>query len=489
VDSAKEQLISLVGQENVQDAHQNLEAYATDQSFALEMKPRLVVRPKSVQEVQALVRWANDTRTPLIPVSSGPPHFHGDTVPGVPGAVMVELFLMNRILNIDRRNKMAVIEPGVTFEQLQPELAEEGLRVNMPLLPRRNKSVIASLLERQPTTVPRYDYSLTEPLRNCGVVWGNGEITYTGEAGNMPLSLEEQWNKGVFQVDPKGPAQTDFFRLLTGAQGSMGIAVWASIKCELLPGARKLFFVPAERLEELVDFSYRVQRLRLGDEVMLLNRSLFARMLAATGEPSGLSEDGLPPWVMIIGLAGRAYFPEERVGVQEKDIDDVARQFNLTPQTEIGGISGERVLEIILNPCGEPYWKQKHKGAFQDIFFLTTLDKIPQYIEVVNKTAGKIGYPSSQIGIYIQPQHQGVSHHCEFNLPFDPQDAEEEERVKEMYFRASEELIERGAYFSRPYGIWADMVYRRDASSAAALRKIKSIFDPQGVMNPGKLCF
>ena len=45
------------------------------------------------------------------------------------------------------------------------------------------------------------------------------------------------------------------------------------------------------------------------------------------------------------------------------------------------------------------------------------------------------------------------------------------------------------AYFSRPYGIWADMVYNSDARTTTVTQKIKQIFDPNNVMNPGKLCF
>ena len=128
-----------------------------------------------------------------------------------------------------------VIEPGVTYSELEPALAKEGLRIPRPLAPRANKSVVASLLERQPTTIPRFNYSLPEPLRDCGVVWGSGELAFTGEAGNGPLNLEAQWQRGLAQVDGKGPLATDLMRLVTGAQGSMGIVIWASIKFELIP--------------------------------------------------------------------------------------------------------------------------------------------------------------------------------------------------------------------------------------------------------------
>lgn len=489
MDVKKEQLIGIVGKDNVSDDQQALENYSRDQSFALPMKPWFVARPKTMDEVQKLVKWANETNTPLVPVSSGPPHFYGDTVPSAPGGVIVEFSRMNKILRIDRRNRMVVIEPGVTYSQLEPELAKEGLRVTMPLLPRANKSVIASLLERQPTVIPRYNYSLPEPLRNCGIVWGSGDIVYSGDSGTGSYSLEEQWSKGQRQVDPRGPNAADFHRLVTGAQGSLGFVVWASVKCEVLPSIRKLFFVPADKLEDLIDFSYRLQRLRLGDEVILANNTTLATMLGKDNDKIRDLKEKLPLWVMIIGIAGRALLPEEKVDVQEKDLADLVQHFGLKLQSGIPGASNKEVLDTILGPSAEPYWKLKYKGASQDIFFLTTLDKTPQYIKTMYAKAEASKYPTPDIGIYIQPQHQGVSNHCEFNLPYNPKDAKESARIKELYASASEELIGQGAYFARPYGMWANLVYNRDAQGTIALRKIKKIFDPNNIMNPGKLCF
>ena len=71
-------------------------------------------------------------------------------------------------------------------------------------MPRANKSVVASLLERQPTTIPRLNFSSPEPLRTCGVVWESGELAFTGEAGSGPLSLEDQWKAGLAQSSPRG---------------------------------------------------------------------------------------------------------------------------------------------------------------------------------------------------------------------------------------------------------------------------------------------
>jgi FAD/FMN-containing dehydrogenase len=149
----KDELARIIDAKNVVDDPETLEGYSNDQSFVLPIKPQLVVKPKNADEVQRILKWANQTSTPLVPVSSGPPHFRGDTVPSLPEAIIVDLTEMKRIIRIDRRNRVVMIEPGVTFNQLQPELAKEGMRLTMPLLPRNNKSVTTSLLEREPTLI------------------------------------------------------------------------------------------------------------------------------------------------------------------------------------------------------------------------------------------------------------------------------------------------------------------------------------------------
>jgi FAD/FMN-containing dehydrogenase len=73
--SSREQLIKIVGIDNVFDSQEAIESYSRDHSFVAPLKPWFVVRPKNVEEVQGIVKWANETSTPLVPVSSGPPVF------------------------------------------------------------------------------------------------------------------------------------------------------------------------------------------------------------------------------------------------------------------------------------------------------------------------------------------------------------------------------------------------------------------------------
>ena len=482
-------LMQIIGKGKVINKPDVLDRYSHDNSFTRPMRPRLVVQPRRSDDVKNIVVWANETKTPLVPVSSGEPRFRGDTVPSVPEAVIVDLHRMNRIIRIDRRNRIVLIQPGVTYEQLQPALAEKDLRLSTPLLPRQSKSVIASLLEREPRLEPKYSYTLPEPLRCLEVVWGNGEILRTGEAGGYYPTLEQQWEMGLAQVSSGGPGQVDYYRLVSGAQGSMGIVTWASVKCEILPKLHRFFFIPADELKGLIECAYRLLRVRLGDEFLVLNNANLAAVLSKDTDEIQALKERLPPWVIIVGIAGRDLFPEEKVDFQEKDTRDIVQQFGLRLFPAISGITVGHMMSALLNPSPEPYWKLTYKGACQDIFFMTTLDKTPGFVSTVFAAANALRYPISNIGIYLQPQHQGTSCHCEFNLSYDPGNKVETGRVKELLEIGSEALIKQGAYFSRPYGIWADMVYNRDAANKEMITTIKGIFDPNHILNPGKLCF
>jgi len=481
--------MEMIGKQKVIKERKILNSYSHDNSFTLPMRPRLVVQPRNADDVQKIVTWANQTKTPLVPVSSGEPHFRGDTVPSVPEAVIVDLRRMDKIIRIDRRNRMVLIEPGVTYAQLQPALAEEGLRLSTPLLPRQSKSVIASLLEREPTLVPKYNHTLPEPLRCLEIVWGNGEILRTGDAGGYYPTLEQQWEMGLAQVFSGGPGQVDYYRLVSGAQGSIGIVTWASVKCEVLPKVHRFFFIPADNLKGLIECAYRLLKVRLGDEFLVLNSANLAAILNRNADGIQALKNKLPPWVIIMGIAGRDLFPEGKVDFQEKDTRDIVQQFGLELLPAVSGIGGGQVMSTILNPSPSTYWKLTYKGACQDIFFMSTLDKIPEFVNTVFTAANALRYPVSDIGIYLQPQHQGTACHCEFNLPYNSGNKIEIGNVRELLETCSEALIKQGAYFSRPYGIWADMVYNRDAGNKEMIRTIKGIFDPNNILNPGKLCF
>jgi FAD/FMN-containing dehydrogenase len=487
LDTAK--LKKIVGAGNIVEEAMKLDAYSRDISFVNAVKPRCVVKPKTKKAIQELVKSANETQTPLVPVSSGPPHFRGDTVPGIGGAIIVDLSGMKKIINVDRARRVAMVEPGVTFGELIPAAEKQGIRLNMPLLPRHSKTVVGSLLEREPVIMPKYQWDISDPLACIEVIFGTGDDFRTGQAAG-PGTVEEQWQVGGIQKAPYGPGIASWHRIIQGAQGTMGIVTWASLRCELIPSLEEPFMVSSDKIDKLLDMASWLIRLRMVNECFILNNVNLAAIFARKwpGDYQNIKA-GLPAWTLFYVVAGYEYLPEERVSTNIKNITDITQRLGVEAVKSAGGISANEILKTVQKPSGEPYWKLRYKGASEDIFFLTINDKVEGLIGTMNDLVAGAGYPASDLGAYIQPVVQGTGCHCEFNLFYDPENSSEVNRVKELSASATQALMARGAFFSRPYGENARAILNRDAASVAVLNKIKKMLDPNNIMNPGKVCF
>jgi len=485
----KEKLAEIVGAANVSDESAVLESYAKDLSFVNYTRPTYVVKPHNAQEVKNLVKLANETGTPLVPVSSGPPHFRGDTVPTAGGAVVVDLSEMKRIVFVDRPRRVAMVEPGVTFEELIPAATKEGIRLNMPLLPRKTKTVVGSMLEREPVVMPKYQWDISDPLACVEVIFGTGDDFRTGQAAG-PGTIEEQWKVGGVQKAPYGPHIAAWHRLVQGAQGTIGIVTWASLRCELLPRLQEPYVVANQRLDPLVEMAAWLIRLRMANECFILSNASLAAIFAEEWPSDYLKlRSTLPSWTLFYVLAGYEYFPEERVASYQKQVATLCQRLGLEPLRAVGALSARAIMKAVQDVCPEPYWKLRYKGSSEDVFFLTTNEKVEGFVETMQALAAEAGYPASDLGVYIQPVVQGTACHVEFNLFYDPGDGKEAERTRCLAGTAIKKFLDGGAFFSRPYGEHARDIMNRDAASLEVLKKLKRIFDPNNVMNPGKLCF
>lgn len=485
----KDSLVKILGTGNVYQDAEILEAYSKDISFVNPMKPRYVVKPKNKEAIQELVKLANETQTALIPVSSGAPHFRGDTVPSVAGSIIVDLSDMNKIVNVDRPRRVAMVQPGVKFEELIRATAKEGIRINMPLLPRSSKTVVGSMLEREPVTMPRYQWDVEDPMACIEVIFGNGEEFRTGQSAG-PGTVEEQWSVGGMQKAPAGPFIASWHRLVQGAQGSVGIVTWASLRCELLPSLQEPFLVNSNNLNKLIEMASWLIRLRTVNECFILNSTNLAAMFADKWpEDYHALKADLPDWTLFYVLAGYEFYPEERISSNIQTISSLCQRLGTEPVKSAGGVSADEMLKMVQKPCADPYWKLRYKGASEDILYLTLNNKIEGQIRIMNELAEKAGYPVNDLGVYIQPVVQGTGVHCEFTAFYDPQQPKKAAQVRGLAQTATKTLMNNGAFFSRPYGENGKMIVNRDAASVLLLNKMKDIFDHNKIMNPGKICW
>ncbi|HUI86043.1 MAG TPA: FAD-binding oxidoreductase [Nitrososphaerales archaeon] len=447
--------------------------------------PSSIVRPSDVDELQGLLRLANEIGLNLTVSSSTGVHRRGGIAAGR-DHLLIDLSHWRQIPWVNRRNRVCLIEPGVTYGELLKALEPYGLTVPMPIAPRNGKSVVASVMDREPSTWPNRQWDISDPVASTEFIFGNGEAFRTGAAGG-PGTLEQQRAVGGAQKSPLGPSQTDFHRVVQGSQGTMGVVTWITIRAELKPTVQHPLLLGADSLPSLIPFIYEVQKLSLGEQSFVLNRAAAAMLLSTQG--AGEYEairSSLPSYICLVNIAGFGRMPGARLEYQLKDIESIATASKLAMTTSQGSIEAQALLDTATHTCGEADWRQRLKGDCLSVFFLTTLDRAPGLIDAFTDLADGSAVGRESVGVYVQPVVQNHACHVELMCPFSPEALDGVESLRGLEKAAVARLAQSGAFFSRPYGSAGEVVFAQNPLSYEVLRKMKGIFDPQRVLNRGK---
>ena len=479
-------LEGILGKDAVVDDDETIRRYSRDQSFVQPRRPDVVVFAQSVAEVQEVVKYGNRTLTPIVPFSSGL-NFHGATIPKE-GGIVLDLSKMNKILEINENNWHCVIEPGVTVSQLQDELEKHQLRAMLPFGVHPDRSALTSYLERDPTVASAsFEYG-NELIMDTELVLPNGDLFRTG-----------LWSAGVKPGSPMGPVRAMLNRLWTGAQGTLGILTKMNIKVEYLPRKRKIFLIPFDSFPETMEPLRMIQRKEIGLECLMINNFNLASLLCKDWRvpekfPADMIEskefetlrDKLPDWTLVVCSNGGPRMPEEKIAYEEEVLQQICSMAHL--QMYDDGYLKEMLLSEMLRPWGI-LKKFCYRGSVHDVSFKSTLKRFPEYQKIVMEIINKYNYPLRDISVFILPIERGRAFHCEADFHCNPQNKDEVEQIRNLWLEVSERLIDDGAFFDRPYGAWADMVYSRAGTYTQKLKELKKELDPNNILNPGHLCF
>lgn len=219
--NAYKALGSVVGAENISEDPAVLLGYAfsgmifgfdpSQVSKFIPFGPEAVVLPKNTEEVQGIIQVCNRYNVKFKAHSTG---YGGAGNPGVEGVVVVDLRRMNRIIEIDEKNRCAVIEPYVTAAQLQAETMKRGLNCHV-VSAGGNHSPLASATSMM--GISTTGLATSQNARNLfGAEWvlPTGEILRLGSPGS---------GAGWFSGDGPGPSMRGIMRGYVGASGGLGI--------------------------------------------------------------------------------------------------------------------------------------------------------------------------------------------------------------------------------------------------------------------------
>jgi len=496
-ESIGERLRAIVGADRVSEDAKTLEKYSKDQSFIRPCLPDYVVFAQTVEEVQDVLKAANETKTPVVPVSSGR-NLRGAAIPKE-GGIVLDLSRMNKIGEVVDRERWAIVEPGVTYGQLSEELEKHNLRVMMPLGVPESRSVVSSIIEGEPTlAAASFEYG-NYLFMDREIVLPTGKIY---RIGLWETRIRGEWSMaGGGGIIGENKA---YDWLWQNTQGTLGVITGLVVKAEHLPKESKVFVFPFNSLEKAVEAIRKIQRRELGLECFLLNNFNLAALMAQDWDvPANLPcqklssdefnrlREVLPKWTMAIHLSGLPYFPEEKVAYEEEALREVCSEIGLPVTQTVAGEEGldGALLDLILHP-----WmalrKGHYKGSFHPVSFYTVLGRVAEFEEAILSLAQRHGYSPNDIGGYLLPIERGRSCYYEIDFHCDLDNPDEVKRVKDLWLEANEVCANLGGLPSNAYGPCADIVCRRaDPSYVDLLRKWKEELDPNNVMNPGQLCF
>ena len=225
----RDRCVELLGRERVIAAPEALAAYASDMTEIAPGDPELVVKPVSAEQVQGIVELAAAERVPLTPVVARM-NVGGLAIPR-DGGIVVDMSDMKRVVHLDRDHKHAVIEPGVSFEQLKRELDAEApeLTLSFPLAP-PYVSVVANFLLDGLGSLSLRHGSAGEQIGGLEAVLPDGTLVRTGAGAVSPIWFS------------RGPLP-DLTGLFVNWQGSTGVVTKMAVQLWRRPPLSRRLFV------------------------------------------------------------------------------------------------------------------------------------------------------------------------------------------------------------------------------------------------------
>lgn len=244
------------------------------------------VAPATLEQVQAVVRAANQYRIPLYAISTGRNLAYGGSAPVYSGSVVLDLKRLNRVLEVNERNAYALVEPGVSYFDLYEHITQAGLDVWIDPPDPGWGSLIGNALDGGGgwTASPFRDHFGS----HCGmeVVLASGEVVRTG-MGALPGAKSWQHNKWGF-----GPWVDGLFR-----QGNMGVVTKMGFYLMPRPEAVVTATVQITRDEDLVPL---LDMMNLLENQHVVNGS--TQLFGGSLGPRATT--GAPIWTIMLPIYG-----------------------------------------------------------------------------------------------------------------------------------------------------------------------------------------
>lgn len=448
------QIKAIVGKEHVLSSTEDLICYGYD-ATNLEVLPGLVVFPGSAKEISDILILANRDRFPVVPRGMGT-GFSGGAIP-IHGGVVLVTTRLNRILEMDAENLIAIVEPGVVTGDLQKEVEKRGLFYPPDPASQLYCTIGGNVAECAggPRAVK---YGVTKDyVLGLEVVLPTGEIIHTGVR------------------TMKGVVGYDLTRLLIGSEGTLGIITRIILRLIPMPEARQTLMVVFRKVE---DAAIAVSK--------IISAKIVPSMLEFMDHASiQCVEDylhiGLPreaDALLVIEVDGdRELLPKYIRKIEQITSELHPFQIKIAENEE----EAEALLKArkALSPAS--YRLNPTKMA-EDI--TVPRDQIAAFITGARKIAGDRRLKIINFG------HAGDGN-IHTSLMIDGKDEDERKRAEDAIREIFRLTVRLGGTLSGEHGVGLTKAPYIDLelgpTEIEVMKKIKRVLDPNTILNPGKI--
>jgi len=451
----KEKLISIVTKENFADSKTERLVYSYDATPNFQSMPDAVVCPRNTAEVSEILKICNEYKVPIVPRGSGT-NLCAGTCP-TEGGVVLLFKHMNNIMEIDEENLTITVQPGVVTLDMIHAIEEKGLFY--PPDPSSMKiSTIGGNINENSGGLRGLKYGVTRDyVIGLEAVLANGDIIRTG---------------GKLAKDVAG---YDLTRLFVGSEGTLGVITEATLKLIPMPETRKTMLALYQDLNAAAKSVSKI----IANKIIPTTLEFLDQQTLKVVED--FAQIGLPTNVQAVLLIEQDG-PLEVVDRDMKKIAEVCKQENAVSIQTATTEEEADALRTARRAALSAIARLKPTTILEDA--TVPRSEIANMVEAINDISEKYQLTICTFG------HAGDGN-LHPTCATDARNHEEMERVENAFAEIFEKAIELGGTITGEHGVGAMkapyLEWKLKAEGIAAMKAIKQAFDPNNIMNPGKV--
>jgi glycolate oxidase len=453
--SVEDCLIEIVGAANVDIGSGVNEDDTHDEALtATPIRPLAVVRPASTAEVAAIVKAAGSRGVPLTPRGSGT-GLSGGCIP-LEGGLVVSFERMNRILEIDTDNHVAVVEPGVTLADLDAALLP--YRLLYPVFPGEQSASLGGNIATNAGGMRAVKYGVTRHhVLGIEAVLGTGEVINAG---------------GKFVKSTSG---YDLTQLVIGSEGTLALVTRATLRLHPRPGHQATLLAP---FADLQGIAVSVPPIVASGVAPLMVEYIDLVSMAGITANAGI-DLGIPDDIRQEALAYLVVVLEDHHADRlDEDTQTLAEQLAALGALDVYVLPPQAGTQLI-QARERAFWAAKAAGADDIVDVVVPRSTIPAYLETVNQLSTR----TSSLVV-------GCGHAGDGNVHLSVWQSDPDVR-RELLHAIVAAGVSLGGAVSGEHGIGTEkrayLAELEDPGKLALMVRIKAAFDPYGILNPGTI--